>query len=89
MKYYLFFSDETGALYQIGYVDGVGREEQEIIDELWHQMHDWLQANLPNRKVYYYNIWNEDGFTVVDFGSHFEFFKIKPEVEISKIGGAE
>ena len=80
MKYYLFFEDYDGNLHQIGYVDGTGMEEQDVIDGLWKQINAWLSEHRPERKVFYYNIFNTNGFTVVDFGSHTEFFKILPTV---------
>ena len=84
MNYYLFFQDWEGNLHQIGYVNGTGVDEQQIIDDLWQQINEYLQSNMPNHKVYYYNIWNHDGFTIVDFGSHTEFFKIRPTIDFSK-----
>ena len=85
MIYYLFFQDWDGNLHQVGFVDGTNREEGEIIDELWKQIAEYIKDQLGNRKVWYYNVWNNDGFTIVDFGSHSEFFKIKPEVNLMNI----
>ena len=87
MIYYLFFQDWQGNLHQIGAVNGTNREEQEVIDILWKQIGTYIKEELGNRQIWYYNIWNADGFTIVDFGSHSEFFKIKPAIDICKAGG--
>ena len=84
MKYYLFFEDYEGNMHQIGYVDGTGMEEQDVIDALWKQIHEYIRDQLNNCKTYYFNIWNEDGFTVIDYGSHSQFFKILPTIDLCK-----
>lgn len=35
-----------------------------------------------NFKINYIRVWNRDGVTIFDFGSHSEFFHLKPEVNI-------
>lgn len=78
MEYYLFFEDENGNLHQVGYVNGAGLESKEIMDSLWVQMEKYIHETLGVDKVWYYNIWNADGFTIVDYGSHSKFFRIRP-----------
>lgn len=82
MDYYLFFDDYEGNLHQVGYVNGTGKDEQDVVDELWRQIQFYIQKERPNRTVYYFRTWNSDGFTVVDFGSHSEFFRIRPELRM-------
>lgn len=83
MNYYLFFQDWQDNLYQIGFVEGTGKEEGEVVQELWNQIAAYLEKERPERKVHYYNIWNTNGFTTVDFGSHSEFFRIRPVVSMA------
>ena len=79
MEYYIFFEDENG-LHQIGCVNGEGVDSDEVMRQLWQQIETYIHDVLGVRKVWYYNIWNEDGFTIFDYGSHDRFLKVRPVV---------
>lgn len=82
MTWYLFYQDENGNLHQVGHVNGDGLESEDIMQALWERIDAFLRDELGVAKVWYYNIWNSDGFTVIDFGSHTRFLKIRPVAPI-------
>ena len=38
-----------------------------------------------NFEIYYVRIWNEDGVTVFDVGSHTEFFRLIPALDMNAL----
>ncbi|OUO16205.1 hypothetical protein [Flavonifractor sp. An4] len=58
--------------------DGRAKTDKEIRSEA--MLHIRAFAAERNFKIYYVRIWNKDGVTVFDVGSHTEFFHLIPEV---------
>lgn len=61
--------------------DGTPKSDQEIMSEAQKLIHAFCDER--NFKIYYVRVWNADGKTVFDVGSHTEFFHLIPEVNFS------
>lgn len=71
----------------------VGNNSREIATDYFDDMESVLNwatyeiqkfCNDRDFKIYYTRIWNEEGYTVFDVGSHSEFFHLMPEVNYEK-----
>lgn len=60
--------------------DGRAKADAEILSEA--MLHIKAFTAERNFKIYYTRIWNADGETIFDVGSHTEFFHLVPEVNI-------
>lgn len=59
--------------------DGTPKSDKEIRAEAMLQIRAFAAAR--NFKIYYVRVWNADGKTIFDVGSHSEFFHLIPEVD--------
>ena len=59
--------------------DGQAKSVKDILDEV----NLLIRAFCAERhfKIYYTRIWNQNGMTIFDVGSHTEFFHLKPEID--------
>ena len=82
MEYYIFFEDYAAGLEQIGYVKAEGRDMNSITGEIWDQIDAYIKDILHRSRPLYVRTWNNGGATIVDFGSHSQFFQIRPEINL-------
>ncbi len=61
--------------------DGQAKSDNDIFDEA----NLLIRAFCAERhfKIYYTKMWNQDGITIFDVGSHTEFFHLKPAVNFN------
>ena len=65
------------------YFENSYKEMREIgntssVEEVYNIIDKFLKDH--NFKSYYKRIWNEEGITKIDVGSHSEFFYVKPKI---------
>ena len=70
-KYTVKFKNSEGKVRKIGEADN-GNEVYSIVNKFLEDR---------NFKSYYKRVWNANGRTVIDFGSHTEFFHVYPPLE--------
>ena len=64
--------------------DGTPKPDHEIMSEAQKLIRAFCDER--NFKIHYTRVWNSDGKTVFDVGSHTEFFHLIPEVDFSTGG---
>lgn len=80
----VFKGDETREIANIydNERDGCAKSDEAIMQEAMLQIRAFCAQR--NFKIYYTRIWNADGKTIFDVGSHTEFFHLIPEVNYSE-----
>lgn len=77
--YTLFFENSRGGRRELGvYKDFT--DEKELLREVNKAIHDFCTDR--DFQIHYTRLWNSDGETVFDVGSHTEFFYLNPQIQL-------
>ncbi len=86
--YSLIFDGDHGNTREIAKInaltdDGRSKPESGILDEARTVIASFCAER--NFKIYYTRIWTKDGATVFDVGSHTEFFRLQPPINMDNL----
>lgn len=83
----LIFKGDHGNTREIAKINnlndtGQAKTHSEILSEVEKIIRAFCTER--NFKIHYIRIWNRDGITIFDVGSHSEFFHLTPEIQIER-----
>ena len=84
----LIFKSDSGGTREIAAIrDSSDSGERKTDSEILNEVNKIIKRFCDNRnfEIYYIRIWNEDGATVFDVGSHTEFFRLIPELDMNAL----
>ena len=77
--YTLSFKDGYGKTREIAKIDSEGKSAQEISRLIFKEIHAFCDER--GFRIYYSRMWNtENNSTMIDVGSHSEFFVVTPMI---------